>query len=113
MESPGFSENRCGVNTPSCTRFKHSSKRLPSGSGNDGIRARDLLAVERFFERNKLAWLEMKLLHLGHFEDEVADFGRDVVKFENRGSHAVIQHSFTRRDRATLRPARDGHPMAL
>ena len=50
--------------------------------GNDGVRTRDLLAGEGFVQRNELAGLEMELLYLGDFEDEVADFGRDVVEFD-------------------------------
>jgi hypothetical protein len=82
------------------------------GKGDDGIRARDLLAFERFIERNKLARLEVELLDLRDFEYEVADFGRDVVKFQDRGSHAVvIMHCLMRRwhDQAALGPAQDGH----
>src|ERR1700722_13447978 len=82
------------------------------GEGDDGIRARDLLAFERFVERNKLAWLEVELLYFRDFENEVADFGRDVVKFQNRGSHAVVIMQYSglhRRDRAALGPAQGGH----
>ncbi len=84
------------------------------GQRNDGIGARDLLAVERFIERNELAGLEMELLDLGDFEYEVADFGRDVVKLQDRGSHAVRQcaPALHWRDRAAPGPARDGHRAA-
>ena len=61
------------------------------GQRNDGIRARDLLAVQGFVERNELAGFEMELLDFRDFEDEVADFGRDVVELQHRGSHARIQ----------------------
>ncbi len=80
------------------------------GQGNDGIRPRDFLAVNRFAKRNELAGLEMELFHFGDFEDEVADFGRDVVELR-RGWLSCGQVPRWR-DRAALAPARDGHRAA-
>src|ERR1700722_884779 len=58
------------------------------GQRDDGIGARDLLAVERFVERDELAGLEVQLRHLRNFEEEVPHFGGDVVKFHDDGFHA-------------------------
>ena len=80
------------------------------GERSNGIGPRNLLAIECFLERNELAGLELQLLYFGHFEYEMADFGRDVVRFLL--VYAFIRYALRWRDRATLRPARDGHRAA-
>ena len=114
MESPGCMREKMGSEGALVHQIQAELEAIAIGEGDDGIRACDFLAAERFIERNKLARLEVELLDPGDFEYEVADFGRDVVKFQNRGSHAVVIMQYSGlhwRDRAALGPAQDVHPM--
>ncbi len=42
----------------------------------------------------------MELLDFGDFEDEVADFGRDVMELENGSFHAMSRAWLARSSRA-------------
>src|SRR5579871_3468183 len=61
---------------------------VPIRKRRNGIRPRDLLAIEHFVEGYELTWLEMELLHLGHAEQEMVDLRRQFVRRDQLRLHA-------------------------
>ena len=111
--SPGESSNKCGVKAPPSTRFRHSSKRLPS-PGAEAIeyaRVIDRPAIESVSETN-CPGTNSNRSDLRRLENKVPDAGSDFHPLNQFRLHPVSLRPPHERAPPTHRSAPDARRAA-